>query len=93
MTTLIDDGNSLVSPHTFDGQLIHTNCTRILPLVQIGPDGAQYLSLALAQGQSLVTLKANGCALGDEVRVTLVLSPLSISQTIPDAHKRTHTVS
>jgi len=32
----------------------------------IGPDGAQYLSMALAQGQSLVTLKANGCALGDE---------------------------
>lgn len=45
-------------------------CARMLPLVQIGPDGAQYLSLALAQGQSLVTLKANGCALGDEVRVT-----------------------
>eukprot|EP00037_Helgoeca_nana_P016502 m.155241 g.155241 ORF g.155241 m.155241 type:complete len:443 (+) comp23555_c0_seq1:90-1418(+) len=47
----------------------------------IGPDGAQYLSMALATGTSLVTLKANGCALGDD-GVVAICKGLSSNKTL-----------
>jgi len=51
--------------------------TLILDNNPIGPDGAQFLGMAVGSGQSMLTLKVNGCGLGDDGAIAIARGMLS----------------
>ena len=65
--------------------------------LQLGPDGGRYLGAGLLSNTSLLVIKANFCALGDEGAVSLARGTVYSSsacfckQTNKQTHTHTHT--